>query len=103
MSQLELSHRNDFPIANGDILRRARSVQISRGGLNALSARYGCPMSIYLDGVPLGAIRLDYLPPPNDIAAVEVYAGEATLPPWLPRGPTPGSCGAILFWTKDGS
>ena len=93
------------PIQVVDILRRATSVRISPGGQNAGSARYNCPMSIYLDGVALGGIRLDYLPPPNEIAAVEVYAGAATTPVWLPKGPfgMDLSCGAILFWTKDGS
>jgi len=93
------------PIQVVDILRRATSVRISPGGQNAMSARYGCPMSIYLDGVPVGGIRLDYLPPPNEIAAIEVYAGAATTPAWVPKGPfgMDQSCGAILFWTKDGS
>jgi hypothetical protein len=62
-------------------------------------------MAIYVDGIPLGAERLDYLPSPNLVAAVEVYAGSATLPIWLPRGPlgTRVGCGAILVWTRDGS
>lgn len=96
---------NINPIAIVDILRRATAVRISPGGQNALSARWGCPMGIYLDGVPLGGIRLDYLPPPNDIAAVEIYAAGATVPGGLPRGPygAENNCGAVLFWTKDGS
>lgn len=96
---------NINPVGIADILRRATAVRLSPGGQNALSARYGCPMPIYLDGVPVGAIRLDFLPPPNEIAAIEVYAGAATVPVWLPRGPRgeTESCGAILFWTKDGS
>lgn len=96
---------NINPVGIADILRRATAVRLSPGGQNALSARYGCPMPLYLDGVPVGAIRLDFLPPPNEIAAIEVYAGAATVPVWLPRGPRgeTESCGAILFWTKDGS
>jgi hypothetical protein len=96
------------PIQVVDILRRATAVRIGPGGQTALSARYGCPMPIYLDGISLPpgiASRLDYLPPPNEMAAVEVYAGAATVPAWLPKPPagSPESCGAILFWTKDGS
>src|SRR5689334_22491426 len=75
------------PLQVVDIVRRATAVRIGPSGQNAGSARYKCPMSIYLDGIPLGNIRLDYLPPPNDIAAVEVYAGASTVPVWLPRGP----------------
>jgi hypothetical protein len=92
------------PIQVVDILRRAMAVRISSGGQTALSARYGCIMPVYLDGIPVPEVRLDYLPPPNEMAAVEVYAGAATMPVWLPTPAGSGkSCGAILFWTKDGS
>jgi hypothetical protein len=112
----EFFTRADIEKANAvgiaDILRRAKSVRISPGGNSALSAREvisplmaPCYMAIYLDGIALGAERLDYLPSPKDIAAIEVYAGSSTLPVWLPRGPlgTRVGCGAILVWTRDGS
>jgi len=97
------------PIGVVDIVRRAKSVRISADGSTALSAREvinrPCPLAIYVDGVPLGAQRLDYLPSPKEIAAIEVYAGSATLPIWLPRGPmgTKVGCGAVLVWTRVGS
>jgi hypothetical protein len=109
----EFFTRADIEKINGttmaDVVRRAKSVRISWDGITALSARETiksvCPMAIYLDGVPLGSERLDYLPAPNLIAAVEVYPGSASLPAWLPRGPlgTRVGCGAILVWTRDGS
>jgi hypothetical protein len=96
-----------IPITVGDVLRRSKTVRVISDGLTekALSSREWCPMAIYLDNVPLGPIDLSYLPSPKEIAAIEVYAGAATLPIWLTRGPNnskPG-CGAILVWTRDGS
>jgi hypothetical protein len=81
------------------------AIRIGPGGQNALSSRYDCPMPIVLDGIPVGAMRLDFLPPPSEIAAIEVYAGVATVPTWVPRGPRGAqeNCGAILIWTRDGS
>jgi hypothetical protein len=96
----------------GDVLRRTKSVKVKENDLGAvaLSAREfppeKCPLSIYVDDVPLGSVNLKDLPSPNLIAAIEVYGGSATLPIWLPNGPMgPGrkGCGAILIWTRDGS
>jgi hypothetical protein len=73
-----------------------------------LSAREGgnpslgaCPMQVYLDQVPLPSpFNLDLLPPPKQIAGIEVYAGAATIPPQF-SGMNRG-CGVIMVWTKDG-
>ncbi|HEY9227702.1 MAG TPA: carboxypeptidase regulatory-like domain-containing protein [Gemmatimonadaceae bacterium] len=90
-----------------DILRRTKSVRVSDDGRWASSAREGmlCPTAIYVDGFPMGNIRLDHLPSPKEIAAIEVYGGSATLPLWLATGPTGAKrgCGVILIWTNDGS
>lgn len=101
-----------------DILRRVKSVRISPDGNHAWSAREPtlavrpCEMAIYVDGIPLGPESLGNLPSPKEVAAIEVYAGSATLPVWLPNGPnwvrssprgTRKGCGAILLWTRDGS
>ena len=93
------------PVTVGDVLRRATSVRMR--GESAFSAREfaPCPMAVFLDGVPLGPGSLAYIPSPKEIAAIEVYAGAATVPVWLPKGPlgTRLGCGAILIWTNDGS
>jgi hypothetical protein len=93
------------PIGIADILRRAIAVRLSPDADAAGSSRYGCLMPIYVDGVALGSNKLSDLPSPNEIAGVEVYAGTATTPVWLPKGPlgTHAGCGAILLWTRDGS
>ena len=83
-----------------------------------------CPIAIWLDGVPVyrgldrGAAsnpafgnrgaqppgRIDEPPydinsiMTNQIAAIEFYAGPATMPPEL--NATQGTCGALVIWTK---
>lgn len=68
------------------------------GGSTSLGA---CPMTVYLDQVPLPTpFNLDLLPSPKEIAGIEVYAGAATIPPQF-SGYNRG-CGVILVWTRDG-
>ena len=74
----------------------------------ALSNREGgsvtvgaCPMTVYLDQVPMPTpFNLDLLPSPKDIAGIEVYGGSSTIPmqySGMNRG-----CGVILVWTRVG-
>jgi hypothetical protein len=80
-----------------------------------------CPVAIWLDGVPVyrgldravaspafgsGAQSGRISEPPfninsvmtNNVAAIEFYAGPATMPPEL--NATQGTCGALVIWTK---
>lgn len=93
------------PIIVGDILQRVKSLNVSADGSVVGSARGRCPTAIYLDGIPVAYGKLDDLPTPNDIAAIEVYPGPATLPLWLPQGQLgmKAGCGAVLVWTRDGT
>jgi hypothetical protein len=91
-----------------DILRRSASIKIRHDNTAASARQFpdSCLMAVYVDLVPLGGgVKLQDLPSPNEIAAVEIYPGSATLPVWLPTGPffTTKGCGAILLWTRDGS
>jgi hypothetical protein len=113
-----------------DVLRRTKSVRIRNDTAHSAREVGPCPLAIYIDGIPIGSEKLDYLPSPNEMAAVEVYSG-ANVPVWVPKPPVSISaprartgarntgssgasidsdrtsaqlgCGAILFWTKDGS
>ncbi len=68
------------------------------GGTVSLGA---CPMTVYLDQVPMPTpFNLDLLPSPKHIAGIEVYGGSATIPPQF-SGFNRG-CGVILVWMKDG-
>lgn len=98
-----------------DILREVTSLRLVPSGsaLVAMSARQGtpCPMQVFVDGIALSGtgpgdrspFDLNRLPSPKEIAAIEVYAGAASVPIWLANGPQSGKlgCGAILIWSRD--
>ena len=101
----------------GDYLRTLSSIEVSRmtsqafAGTIALSKREGgsvggdgsgaCPMQVMLDGIVLPRFfNLDLLPPPKQVAGIEVYSGAATIPPQF--GGPDRRCGLILIWTREG-
>lgn len=91
-----------------DVLRTFKSVRVGLGGVTSSRNPIGvppCPMQIFLDGLPKGAGIFD-LPSPKEVAGIEVYAGPATTPVWVPKldryGGKP-SCGVVLIWLRDGS
>jgi hypothetical protein len=60
-----------------------------------------CFMTVYVDNVPMPApFNLDLLPSPREMAGIEVYAGNATMP--IQYANLKNMCGIILVWTKDG-
>lgn len=96
-----------------DYLRQMRGIDVSRltnkafAGTVALSKREGnisgggCAMQILLDGIVLpGNFNLELLPPPKQLAGIEVYSGAATVPAQF--GGVDRRCGLIAFWTRDG-
>jgi len=120
-TQAEIERRN--PVSITDMLRQSKTLNISPEndhGVFAKSRRnvaYACFVQVYLDGVPLAGTGpigpdgklpppdLHSLPSPKELMGVEIYAGAATAPNWLPIGPSaahPG-CGVIMLWTRDGS
>lgn len=97
----------------GDVIRIAPSVGIAelrpgvqvamslRGATGSATLGGGCPFQLFLDGVPMPSpTNLASLPPPKDIAGVEIYSGPATIPLQYKLGSA--SCGVILIWTKAG-
>jgi hypothetical protein len=71
------------------------------GGMTP-TGQAACFMTVYLDNVPLPVpFNLDLLPSPRELAGIEVYAGDATVPVQF-SGLSRSSCGVILIWTKDG-
>lgn len=100
-----------------DFLRNVRGVNVSRltndqfAGTVALSRREAgsvigegsgaCAMQVLLDGIILPrSFNLDLLPPPKQIAGIEVYTGPASVPPQF--GGADRRCGVIAVWTRDG-
>lgn len=104
-------HNSVYPT---ELLRQFTSVNVSPSNTSAITQYYAlsvreggslslgaCPMSIVLDQVPLPTpFNLDLLPPPKDIAGIEVYSGSATIP--LQFSGYNRGCGVILVWTKVG-
>ncbi len=115
ITQDEIDRRGSREVS--DFLRNTRGVDVSRitdqqfAGTVALSRRAGgsltgegsgaCAMQILLDGIVLPRFfNLDLLPPPKQIAGIEIYNGPATTPPEF-SGPD-RRCGVIAVWTRDG-
>lgn len=74
-----------------------------RGGTNVFDtlAVDRCPMRMVLDGVALNdASPLNVLPPPREIAGIEIYTSSITIPPQFAYSNP--KCGLIVVWTRDG-
>jgi carboxypeptidase family protein len=85
-----------------DIFRAIAGVRVApmgRGGHVLLSARYRCPMSLYLNGVEIPTENIDGALFEN-LGAVEVYRGPTETPPEFARDGSP--CGAVAMWTRTG-
>ncbi len=113
MTSEEIEKRNS--VYATELIRRFPSINVSpsyaKGAMAewfAISKREGanpslgaCPMSVYVDYVPMPTpFNLDLLPSPRNIAGIEVYNGPSSIPPQF-AGFNHG-CGVILIWTKDG-
>ena len=75
-----------------------QSIRFSRTG----GMRTDCPPQYWVDGMSVQNATPDEFPP-QDVEALEVYAGAATIPPqFAPRMVTfgPRTCGAIVIWTR---
>lgn len=90
-----------------DIIRVVPSVGIqdkrdgSQVAFNLRPNSHGCPFQLFLDGIQMpSGTDLSKLPPPKDLAGIEIYSGPATAPLQYSFGDT--SCGVILLWTKSG-
>lgn len=89
-----------------DVIRIVPSVGIAekRAGLQIaynMRSMGGCPFQLFLDGIPMPSMtNLANLPPPRDLAGIEIYSGAATIPLQYKFGDA--FCGVILFWTKSG-
>jgi hypothetical protein len=101
-------------VTSTDIFRRFTGINVSPDRSKAMPQYYAlsaresgnpmssgaCPMSVVLDDVQLPTpFNLDLLPPPRDLAGIEVYSGPSTTP--AKYGGFNRGCGVILVWTKD--
>ncbi len=99
----EIEKRNATFLA--DVIRTVLSVGISeRKGVQIaynMRGMGGCAFQIYLDGIRMPTpTNLAQLPPPRDLAGIEIYSGPATIPLQYKSGNA--NCGVMLLWTKIG-
>lgn len=112
MTQEEIEAKNT--VFSTELFRSFKSINVSPNRASVLTEWYAisrreganpslgaCPMTVFLDNVPLPTpFNLDLLPSPKDLGGIEVYAGPSTTPPQF-KGFDRG-CGVILVWTRDG-
>jgi Carboxypeptidase regulatory-like domain/TonB-dependent Receptor Plug Domain len=108
VTQSEIDRRNS--VFTAELLRDIPSLRltpVTRGGgpstYTVDSSRLGsCRMELFVDGVRLPErSNTDDLPPPKEIAGIEVYAGPATIPLQYAGGRA--TCGVVLMWTRHGT
>jgi carboxypeptidase-like protein/TonB-dependent receptor-like protein len=101
-----------------DVLRRVAGIQIQPGierygtgstvqvGRNSggLGARV-CPVEFFVNGAPFPAARdgnINHFIPPEEVVAVEVYAGASQTPQEFSSGMYNTRCGVVVIWTRSG-
>jgi carboxypeptidase family protein len=101
-------HKLNMP-RTSDLLRTFHSTTVTASGVlnSRLLPAKGCPYQFYVDAVAISVRDLDVdLPPPGDLAGMEVYANTATVPLQYASvgggtgGRGGGFCGVVLVWTK---
>lgn len=101
-----------------DVLRRVAGVQIQPG-----IERYGtgstvqigrnsggmgtrtCPVEFFVDGAPFPSARdgnINHFIAPEEVVAVEVYAGASQIPQEFSSGMYNTRCGVVVVWTRNG-
>ncbi|MEP6618840.1 MAG: carboxypeptidase regulatory-like domain-containing protein [bacterium] len=82
------------------------SVQLKNGRPTIRFPRYGqssmrgdCPPLYWVDGQRVENASPDEFPP-NDMEAIEIYSGAATIPPQFAPRMTSNTCGVIVIWTR---
>lgn len=99
LTQADIDRRN--AVFTRELFEGIPSVK-STGGAIVSTRVGGCRTELFVDGVRLPERTTpEDLPIPKDIAAIEVYAGPATIPPQFAGGRA--SCGVVLIWTRYGS
>ncbi|MEX2531912.1 MAG: TonB-dependent receptor [Gemmatimonadota bacterium] len=103
MLRSEIEDRN--PIVIPDLLRMNPAFRVVGTAEPVVLGRGGCPPAVFLDGMRLEYTIGDPTMPnpfnmvqPDQLAAMEVYAGAMTPAQFYTRG----ACGAVVMWTHQG-
>lgn len=103
MTRDEIEKREAHEFA--DIVRMMPGVTVqTRGGrkvirFNRGSQRSDCPPQYYVDGMRIENMSPDEMTP-QDVEAIEVYSGPATIPPQFAPKFNSYTCGVIVIWTR---
>ena len=108
MTEAEIEKLN--MVGTSDLLRTFHSVAVTPKAVLAarLLPAMGCPMQFYVDGLAITVNDLERdLPPPHEIAGIEVHANTATVPMQYASlgggglsGRGGGICGVVLVWRR---
>jgi hypothetical protein len=90
------------PLRFTDLVRSTPGVKVVPSGNSEYtivsSREYGnrCRSDIYINGTRLAdPSGIDVMVDPNEVAAIEIYAGSSDTPPQFGRG----KCGSVVIWT----
>ena len=102
LTEKDIAARN--PIRTSDLFQAIAGVRVGqdRFGRGTITGRGNCLMSLYINGFPAPQQRgagIDDMVNTLDVVGIEVYNGQAGVPPDLIMG-LPNSCGTIGVWTK---
>ena len=111
MTQSQIDQRATIELK--DLLQTFKTVNVSPSYAKgmpeyyALSKRGGgalqgeCAMAVLVDGMRMPQpFDLNLMPPPKELAGIEVYGGSATVP--AQYGGMNSGCGMVLVWTREG-
>jgi hypothetical protein len=84
-----------MPSANVAMINGRSTIRFKR----SMSSGFDCPPQYWVDGMRLeSASPEEFIP--EDVEALEVYPGPATLPAQFAPRPNSYTCGAIIIWTR---
>ena len=86
------------PFGANEMVRMARTTGV-------MGART-CPVLFYLNGTPFpvtGDFSINQYVAPEDVIAIEVYAGMSQIPPEFQANLLNARCGVIAIWTREGN
>lgn len=91
------------PRTLSDVMRRVPGASVFSTGSGWSSANFrggrrSCPVQFYVDGTFTSGMLMDEVRA-EDVEALEIYRGAATLPPEFNKGSA--MCGAIVIWTRE--
>jgi hypothetical protein len=89
-----------------DIFRQVRGFNVAvnpKGEPYLVNTRGYCPPLLFLDGIQMytvdGRVDPSDFVHPEEVDAIEAYAGLGTIPPQY--NTTGAACGVVLIWTKS--